>query len=493
MKKILAALLLLALVAPAMADVAVTAADLGGGHLRITVSPSAGAGVRGVALVLENTDGATVASTAAVTATGLNTFVDYAMTAGTGYTAVGQGHPGAKWNLPGGEAAFPADSAKFSLCAGYLDENGVDPKGEAYMVDSFFDVFFTQGSTSTATIAISLDTIRGGIVGDTLGTVTVQASQTLTFVVNYTLAMSAGTGGVLEVDNSGVYAAGTVVDIKSTPNAGYTFAGWTGDTTNIANAALEDTTITMNADATIVATFAEIPEAITQPTVTKTTAAPAIGTRVNSGRVETFVASGAVNNKGHAMEYLFIWGDTPVNTTWGPATQTHTYTYGGAGIVKTTPYAYNVTVQARCIAHPTVVSPVSPVLALTSEPVKSTATTVYAAYNTLGRPDCWAFQRNCKGDVNGVGTGGGVSKVWVNSTDLGVFSAAYNKPQSVLLTVNVGGVMGACADNERAGTGGGVSKVWVNSTDLGTFSGNYNKPQSLVPVCVQTNYHYWTN
>jgi hypothetical protein len=170
MKKILVALLVLALGMPLMADVAVTGVDMGLGQLRITVSPSGGAGVRGVALVLERTGDATVASTAAVTATGLNTFIDYALTAGAGYTAIGQGHPAAKWDRPGGEAVFPDDSAKFSLCAGYLDENGTDPKGEAYMIDSFFDVFYTGTS---ATIAISLDTIRGGIVGDDLGAVTV--------------------------------------------------------------------------------------------------------------------------------------------------------------------------------------------------------------------------------------------------------------------------------------------------------------------------------
>jgi uncharacterized repeat protein (TIGR02543 family) len=476
MKKILAALLLLALVAPAMADVAVTAADLGGGHLRITVSPSAGAGVRGVALVLENTDGATVASTAAVTATGLNTFVDYAMTAGTGYTAVGQGHPGAKWNLPGGEAAFPADSAKFSLCAGYLDENGVDPKGEAYMVDSFFDVFFTQGSTSTATIAISLDTIRGGIVGDTLGTVTVQASQTLTFVVNYTLAMSAGTGGVLEVDNSGVYAAGTVVDIKSTPNAGYTFAGWTGDIANIANPALEDTTITMNADATIVATFAEIPETITTPTVAKTTIAPAIGTRVNSGRLETFVASGAVSSKGHALEYQFTWGDGVVGP-WGAATQTKTYTYAAAA-------AYNVTVQARCIADPAVVSAASAPLALTTEEFSSSIdATAYTAWALFGRNKCWAFNRQCRGDANGRKVG----LYAVTSHDLNAMKAAYTKADSLLQTISVDpdgtgtlpAIPGICTDFNKTKVG----LYRVTSTDLTVLKTYYTKQDSAVPVC----------
>lgn len=251
MKKILVALLVLALGMPLMAEVAVTAADLTGGHLRITVSPTNGAVVRGVALVLERTGDATVASTAAVTATGLNTFIDYALSVGASYTAVGQGHPAAKWNTPGGQAVFPGDSAKFSLCAGYLDEDGDGTKGEGVAVDSFFDVFYTGTS---ATIAISLDTIRGGIVGDTLGAVTVQASQTLGFVVNYTLAMSAGANGTV-TNNSGSYASGTVVDLIATPNQYYKFVNWTGDVANVANVNANPTTITMNAPATIVANF----------------------------------------------------------------------------------------------------------------------------------------------------------------------------------------------------------------------------------------------
>jgi hypothetical protein len=47
---------------------------------------------------------------------------------------------------------------------------------------------------------------------------------------------------------------GTVVNITATPSAGWSFAGWTGSD-QIANPALQATTITMTADANIVATF----------------------------------------------------------------------------------------------------------------------------------------------------------------------------------------------------------------------------------------------
>ena len=70
----------------------------------------------------------------------------------------------------------------------------------------------------------------------------------------YTLAVTNGSG-------SGSYAAGTAVTV--TANAaptGMVFAAWTGDTSNLANASLATTTVTMPAAATaITATYAAIP------------------------------------------------------------------------------------------------------------------------------------------------------------------------------------------------------------------------------------------
>lgn len=175
MRKVLLSLLVLALAAPAMADVAVTAADLGGGVLEVTVTPSAGASVRGVALVLEATAGdAAVVAETDVETVGLNTFIDYAFSVGTGFN-VGDGHPFAMWNAAG-VATFP--TSKYSLCAGFLDEAGNQAGQMGVMT---FKV--TYGLTADSTIAISSDTLRGGIVGDTLGNITIQPTQVLVGVV----------------------------------------------------------------------------------------------------------------------------------------------------------------------------------------------------------------------------------------------------------------------------------------------------------------------
>lgn len=173
MKKMLITLLVLAMVAPALAEVAVTATDEGSGHLKIKVSPTNGAVVRGVALKLTNANGAVIDSLPAdVTATNFNTFIDYAFS-NAGYV-IGTGHAAAN-SAAAGVATVP--TGNFSLCAGYLDQDADATLGEGLIVDSFFDVFFTL--SGDATINIALDTLRGGIVGDTLGAVTVQASQVL--------------------------------------------------------------------------------------------------------------------------------------------------------------------------------------------------------------------------------------------------------------------------------------------------------------------------
>jgi hypothetical protein len=479
MKKILVALLVLALVAPAMA-VTLTGTDLGSGKMRISYDVPAGQVLRGVALKLSTTVGtATIAGTGSVTAIDsfFDVFIDYAFSVPAGFTVTPRvGHPLANPAAAGQLTAFPAST--FSLSMGALDEDGDATKGEGVTGSGVLCEIQYMPLTANATIKVEADTLRGGaVVGDAV-TQPAAFDTVLVGVVNYTLAMSAGAGGVLDVDNSGVYAAGTVVNIQSTPNAGFTFAGWT-PTTDIANAALEDTTITMNANATIVANFAAIPETITQPTVAKTTAAPAIATRVNSGRVETFVASGAVSNLSHALEYQFNWGDGSA-LVWGAAAQTHTYTY-------TATAAYNVTVQARCIADTAVVSAVSPVVAVTSESVKSTAT-FYATWAAWNRPGCWAYNRNCRGDTNSLATGLGVNRQWVNSADLTLLSAGFNKIEAALALVT----NGICADNNRLATGLGVNRQWVNSADLTVLSGYFNKIESGVPICVQTNYHYWT-
>jgi len=138
-------------------------------------------------------------------------------------------------------------------------------------------------------------------------------------------------------------------------------------------------------------------------------------------------------------------------------------------------------------------SAVSANYVVTREPVKSSDTTIYATWVDFGRPNCWAYQRSCRGDADGIGGGIGTNKVWVNSTDLNILAAGYNKKVAELKLASYNGVPSICADNNRIGGGIGANKVWVNSDDLNNLALYFNKKVADCPVCDQTNYWFWTN
>ena len=493
MKKILAALLVLALGMPALAVVDITATDAGNQYLLLSFTGPAAA-VRGIALTLNVTGGVITAATNydTVTPSAFNTFIDYAFTTGAGYV-IGTGHPFALETLPG-VATFPINAGTaFAVSMGYLDPATTHLGLTSGVIAKIKIDGITPGGS--ATVAISANATRGGAaVGDTLGVVTVQASQVIAGPIVYYLTTSSTTGGDVTTPTpegvSGPYAPATVVNLVATADPGNVFVNWTGD---VASPTSPTTTITMNSDKAVVANFAA--ETISKPTVAKTTAAPAIAGRVNGGRVETFVASGAVSSLGHGLQYQFTWGDGSPASDWGSDTQTHTYTYAAAA-------TYNVTVQARCATHTSIVSAASDAISEATEAVKSTAAgagrpagEAYAAWALFGRLDCWAYQRNCRGDADGIKQPAGKTGVppahWVGSLDLGILASAWQKADANL-TGNR-----SCADFDRikqpADKSGTPPAHWVGSPDLIILAGSWQKAENLTPVCPQANYWYWTN
>jgi len=75
----------------------------------------------------------------------------------------------------------------------------------------------------------------------------------------YRLTISSTTGGSVTVPGEGTrsYDAGTVVQLMAVPDEGYGFQRWTGDTAHIADINAASTTITMNGNYSISATFGE--------------------------------------------------------------------------------------------------------------------------------------------------------------------------------------------------------------------------------------------
>lgn len=74
----------------------------------------------------------------------------------------------------------------------------------------------------------------------------------------YNLNLNASPAGNGSVNGGGVYSENSSVSITATPNIGYIFAGWSGDTQYITDVNSENTTVTMPAnDITLTANFEE--------------------------------------------------------------------------------------------------------------------------------------------------------------------------------------------------------------------------------------------
>jgi hypothetical protein len=71
-----------------------------------------------------------------------------------------------------------------------------------------------------------------------------------------TLAVS-GNGSTIPSVGQHTYLAGTEVSITAVPAGGYRFVNWTGSLVSIANIIAATTTVTMDADCSVVANFAE--------------------------------------------------------------------------------------------------------------------------------------------------------------------------------------------------------------------------------------------
>jgi hypothetical protein len=158
MRKVLLSLLVLALAAPTFAAVNISIVDNENGTATLVIDTTSGEVVRGVALKVTATDGATLVSTAATVNPVFNTFIDAAFELGGAYN-IGDGQPFAKANEAGTAAA---GATEFSISMGVLDQAG-NQAGYTSPVGGEALITFETGA---GTICVALDTLRGGIVGD---------------------------------------------------------------------------------------------------------------------------------------------------------------------------------------------------------------------------------------------------------------------------------------------------------------------------------------
>lgn len=121
---------------------------------------------------------------------------------------------------------------------------------------------------------------------------------------------------------------------------------------------------------------------------------------------------------------------------------------------------------------------------------KSTDPNYYSTWILTGRPSCWCFKKQCRGDGNGSSS---VNKP-VTAADLTNFKAGFNKHMTILRNSNVVdqyGVPGVCGDYNRTSS---VGKP-VTAADLTIFKAYYNKANTpgVVPDCASTHINFWTN
>jgi hypothetical protein len=125
-------------------------------------------------------------------------------------------------------------------------------------------------------------------------------------------------------------------------------------------------------------------------------------------------------------------------------------------------------------------------LSVSSYPMKDTAlASLYANWVTLGKPQCWAYPRQCRGDADGKKLG----TQWVSGNDLIILKSAITK---ALTAIPPGG---RCADFDHAKLG----TQWVSGNDLIILKRYITKAESLIPMCgnvpptgsTDPNYWYW--
>jgi uncharacterized protein YkwD len=106
-----------------------------------------------------------------------------------------------------------------------------------------------------------VDTIDDVQAASTTITMDGDYSVTANFVPQYVLETDSTDGGDVTIPGEGaaVYDAGAVVELLAEADAGYWFAGWTGDVDTIDDVEAASTTIAMNGNCSITANFDRIP------------------------------------------------------------------------------------------------------------------------------------------------------------------------------------------------------------------------------------------
>ncbi|MDD5192303.1 MAG: hypothetical protein PHH54_07200 [Candidatus Nanoarchaeia archaeon] len=101
----------------------------------------------------------------------------------------------------------------------------------------------------------------------------------------------------------------------------------------------------------------------------------------------------------------------------------------------------------------------------------------YANWVYWGKPDCWCYKYQCRGDADGLKT----LSYWVSASDLSILKSVFLKAESIVRdTPN-----GICADfNHKK-----ILNAWVDGQDLSIFKQSYVKTN--ITPCNSSYINYW--
>lgn len=100
----------------------------------------------------------------------------------------------------------------------------------------------------------------------------------------------------------------------------------------------------------------------------------------------------------------------------------------------------------------------------------------YLTWVGYGKPDCWCYAKQCKGDVDGLPQFGGAVDIYTNDTDIVVANFG------TLATTEPG----VCADIDHGTQFGGAVNVYTNDLDI--LLPNFG---AKVTDCDMTHFNFW--
>ncbi len=176
----------------------------------------------------------------------------------------------------------------------------LDPPGGTYNAGTVITL------TATPNPGWQFDGWSGDLSGTTNpATITMDANKSVTATfseipVHYTLTVNtSGSGSVTFDPPGGIYDAGTVVTLTATPDSGWVFSSWSGDLSGTTN----PTTITMDANKSVTATFIEETGEIVELPVSSVTASAHDGNVPENTLDNDFATRWSADGDGQWIQY----------------------------------------------------------------------------------------------------------------------------------------------------------------------------------------------